>query len=90
MGHRRPILCDKAVKAAELALVESRAHDVTFSCWLWFGPAGLTHAYQADSSSKLPAPEDALKKTCETVVGDLLTKVVPYQDGLQPMLPSSG
>jgi hypothetical protein len=68
-------------KAIELASVERRALDETFPCVLWFGSAELIHVYQTDSSSKPPAPEDAFKKLCEINLGNLLTRVVPYQGG---------
>jgi hypothetical protein len=46
--------------AAELAIVESKAHDGEYQCRLC--PPGIIHEYQTDSSSKQPVPVCVIKE----------------------------
>ena len=46
--------------AVEFATVESKAPDGEYHCWLC--PKWIIHAYQTDSSSKLPASDRVRKK----------------------------
>ncbi len=57
--------------AAELAMVESKAHDGEYQCRLcaW----GIIHEYQTDSSSKQPAPVGVIEKMLKKCKTDILT-----------------
>lgn len=54
--------CVTVAYAIELTSGEGSVPDEVYSYWLWFDSVGLIREYQIDASSKLPAPQDALKK----------------------------
>jgi hypothetical protein len=59
LGHLRAPYAIGGV-AAELAIVEGKAHDGEYQCRLC--PYGIIHVYQTDSSSKQPAPGSVINK----------------------------